>query len=29
VEKHRVEELLEDARIKLSVEAADIFGVSG
>jgi transposase len=28
-EKNRVEELLEDARIKLSVVASDIFGVSG
>jgi len=28
-EKNRVEKLLEDARIKLSVVASDIFGVSG
>jgi transposase len=28
-EKNRVEKLLEDAQIKLSVVAADIFGVSG
>jgi transposase len=28
-EKQRVEKLLEDAQIKLSVVAADIFGVSG
>src|SRR5258705_10627793 len=28
-EKNRVEKLLEDACIKLSVVAADIFGVSG
>ena len=28
-EKQRVEKLLEDARIKLSVVARDIFGVSG
>jgi transposase len=28
-EKQRVEQLLEDAQIKLSVVAADIFGVSG
>ena len=28
-EKHRVEKLLEDAGIKLSVVASDIFGVSG
>ena len=28
-EKSRVEKLLEDARIKLSVVASDIFGVSG
>ena len=28
-EKQRVEKLLEDAQIKLSVVASDIFGVSG
>ena len=28
-EKQRVEKLLEDAQIKLSVAASDIFGVSG
>ncbi len=28
-EKNRVEKLLEDAQIKLSVVASDIFGVSG
>ena len=28
-EKNRVEKLLEDAQIKLSVIASDIFGVSG